>query len=263
MSKFKFILDGMTWSFSRVTSYEQCPLQFKWVYVDCYSKLNGAFAEWGSWCHELLEGFYTGTIPIWELGARYLSGYPSHVLCAFPNFNPKIDLDQRYFDRGEEYFQNFENPFEKYEVVGVEEKVKLTIGGKKFIGFIDLILKDRYGNYILVDHKSKSSFKNKEEKEKYLRQLYLYALYIKEQYGVYPKWLVFNMFRAGKFVWERFSEHKADNAARWLTETIQSIYADEEFKATPDHFFCDYLCDVREHCKHSKEYDGGGDSDSC
>lgn len=258
MSEFNFILDGMTWSFSRVTAYEQCPKQFKLVYIDCLDKLSGAFAEWGSWCHELLEGFYKGNIPVWDLGAQYIAGYPQHVLCAFPRFNYKVDLDQKYFDRGEEYFQNFEDIFSEYEVVGVEEEISLTINGRDFIGYIDLILKDKQGNYILVDHKSKSSFKNKEEKEKYLTQLYLYSEYIKQRFGVYPKWLIFNMFRSGKIVRERFSIEKNRLAVKWLTDTIDKIYCDREFQAKPERFFCDYLCDVREHCAYSNDYDGGG-----
>lgn len=259
MSKFKFFLDGMRWSFSRVTAYEQCPKQFKLIYIDCEQKLSGAFSEWGSWCHELLEGFYKKKIPIWELGRRYLEGYPTHVFCSFPRFNAKIDLDQKYFDRGEEFFENFEDPFEEYEIVGVEKEINLSIDGNEFIGYIDLILRDKNRNYIIVDHKSKSAFKNKEEKEVYLRQLYLYAIYIEQQYGVYPKWLVFDMFRSGKLVWERFSKEKLKKAVKWFSSTINLIYQDEVFSAKPEKFFCDYLCDVRENCQYSKDYEGGGD----
>lgn len=251
-----FLLDSMEWSFSRVKSYEQCPKQFKMTYMDSASKTNNAFAEWGSWCHELLEKFYKGELAIWELSTAYYNGYAEHVRCSFPKFNKKIDMDERYFIAGEEYFENFEDIFDDCEVVAVEQAINLKIAGRPFIGSIDLILKDKNGNYIICDHKSKANFKSKYELAAYLRQLYLYSLYIKETYGVYPTMLIFNMFRAKKVVKQRFRIDGLKESVEWFKRVIDSIYADMEFAEKPDKFYCDNLCDVRELCPQSKEYGG-------
>ena len=46
---------------------------------------------------------------------------------------------------------------ENYEILGVEEKVEFTINGKDFIGYIDLLVKDKKTNeIIIIDHKSAS-----------------------------------------------------------------------------------------------------------
>jgi hypothetical protein len=255
----KFLLDGMDWSFSRVRSYEQCPKQFDKVYMKAGPKAGNAFAEWGSWCHELLERYYKGELEIWELSSAYYNGYAEHVRCSFPLFNKKVDMDERYFVAGAKYFENFEDVFGGCEVVAVEQQVRLEIAGRPFIGYIDLVLRDKDGSYIICDHKSKSKFKSKTELTAYLRQLYLYSIYVKDRYGVYPKWLVFNMFRAHTVVRKPFKREALQEAIQWFMTTIDRIYEDETYAASPDQFYCDNLCDVRESCVYSKEYEGGDD----
>ena len=52
----------------------------------------------------------------------------------------------------------------------------------------------------MLDHKSKGKFKSKKEQAEYARQLYVYAKYVKEKYGKFPKVLIFNMFNAGELI---------------------------------------------------------------
>ena len=74
----------------------------------------------------------------------------------------------------------------------------MTIRGLEVRGFIDLLVRDRNdGRLIVVDHKSKSRFKSDQELELYGFQPYLYAEWVLQTYGEYPKELVFNLFRAG------------------------------------------------------------------
>ena len=155
----------------------------------------------------------------------------------------------------------------------IEEKQRdlLDIDGDIFIGFIDLIVKDKNtGRYIVVDHKSKSKFKNEEERDEYARQLYLYALYIKAEYGEFPSHLIFNMFRANDVVTIDFDEKKLEKAVFWFKNTIENIKKDNKFddkitilfrqKKKPlkefkkDDFFCNELCGVRSYCNRSRCY---------
>ena len=71
-------------------------------------------------------------------------------------------------------------------MVATEEKVETQIEVYNFVGYIDLILRDSDG-YHIVDHKSKSGFKSISERNAYLRQLYLYSIYVKEKYGEFPR----------------------------------------------------------------------------
>lgn len=248
-TNYKDKLDNLVWSFSKVNNYNHCPHCFKLTYLDSCSQIDNAFAEYGTFVHSLLEKYYNGKIEFFELSQMYENDYKINVLHEFPECQ-FCDLSEKYYSDGLNYFNSFEGLDEKYKVIGVEQEVNLVIEGNPFIGYIDLILQDTTdGKYVVIDHKSKSKFKSKKEREHYLLQLYLYSLYVKEKYGEYPKELKFNMFRAQKLETELFSEEKLKQAVSWFMLSIDLIHLDDVFSKHEDEFFCDNLCGVREICK--------------
>ena len=267
---YKKILDEIIWSFSSVNSFETCPKNFYLRRIEHVSTKNNAFAEWGSYMHSLLEAYFKGEADFFDLSFMYMDGYSDSVVEKFPP-NKYVDLGESYYDAGMEYLNNFEGLDDKYEVIAVEEKCLMEIGKYKFIGFIDLVLRDKTdGRLMIWDHKSKSKFSSKRELSEYLRQLYLYATYVKQKYGEYPKTLSFNMFRAGDIVEVEFNQADCDTAVKWFTDTIDKIYETSvfndkiavayydkmkdinDFKC--DDFFCNNLCDTREHCERSADF---------
>lgn len=264
--KVKDTLDSMRFSFSSVNAYDTCPRMFYLTYIEKADKVENAFAEWGSFGHHLLEQYYKGKLELFELSEAYESGYDKNVNLKFP-YNRYVNLNETYKDAGKKYFDNFEDDFSDYEVIDVEKKIEVTIGKYKFVGYIDLILKDANGYYI-CDHKSKSKFKNKSELRHYLFQLYIYSKYIYETYGEYPVGLIFNMFRKGDIVREPFDINEYNKALNWAEFTIDMIYEDEDFddkifidyiskhkdidKYDGTDFFCRNLCSVRNSCQRSK-----------
>lgn len=258
----------MVWSFSRVDSYHNCPKMFYLTYLeDDIPKVNNAFAQWGSFGHLLLEKYYKGKLELFELSDEYESKYKSKITIPFPN-NKFSDLSISYWLAGKKYFDNFEDDFSAYEVVGVEKKIKIKIKQYDFIGYIDLILRDENGFYI-CDHKSKSKFKSKAEFEHYLYQLYIYSKYIYDTYGEYPKGLIFNMFRVGDIVKVDFQKADYDKAINWAITTIERIYNDNKFKDKiaidyakkkkklkdfkHNDYFCNEICSVRDNCIRAKQ----------
>lgn len=233
MGQNDFILDGMRWSFSSVNTYNTCPQAFKLGYLDALPRVDNAFSDWGTFMHSIMEAYFRGEVEFFELSQMYVDGYKDNVLCEFPP-NKFCDLSERYYTAGKEYLDKFEGLFEDCEVVGVEQKVFLKIEGRPFVGVIDLLLKDGE-DYIVADHKSKSAFKSKRELAEYARQLYLYALFVREKYGKWPTKLVFHMVRAGgELVEVPFVEVDAMAAKQWFLDTIDAIYQDVEFLSTPN-----------------------------
>lgn len=257
------------WSFSRISTYDNCPKCFYLSYVLKIRKIQNAFAEFGSWCHALLEMYFKGKVEFYELSQLYVDGYTKHIKKKFPK-SFRADLAEIYYYDGKRYFDSFEGIPSKYKIVGIEQKINLNIHGYTFIGVIDLILEDEIGNYIVWDHKSKSKFNSKKERDKYLRQLYLYSIYIEEKYGKPPIKLVFNMFRKGEIVETSFDKSKQIDAVEWFVNTISLIVNDQKFidkisknyeenekdisEFKKDDFFCNQLCGVRKHCERSKSY---------
>ena len=263
---YKEILDKMRWSFSSVNSFNNCKRCFYLTYINKKSRLQNAFAEWGSFGHSLLERYYKGELEFFELSQEYLDGYEENVREKFPP-NAYCDLGERYFEAGLTYFNHFEGLPEQYVVLDVEAKITTKVGDYPFVGFADLIIKDTNDDgIIIIDHKSKSKFKNEAEQNAFLRQLYLYALYVKEKYGVYPKELRFNMFRANQEVAVPFNEEDFVAAQQWFIDTVDAIYHEQKFLDKiiesekglkgfkKNDFFCNELCGVRESCPRSMDF---------
>lgn len=233
MGQNDFILDGMRWSFSSVNTYDTCPQAFRLGYLDALPRVDNAFSDWGTFMHSIMEAYFRGQLEFFELSQMYVEGYKDNVKCEFPP-NKFCDLSERYYIAGKDYLDRFEGLFEDCEVVGVEQRVLLNIEGRPFVGVIDLLLKHG-DDYWVADHKSKSAFKSKKEQAEYARQLYLYALYVREKYGKWPTKLVFHMVRAGgELVEIPFVEEDAMAAKEWFLDTIDRIYQDEVFQSTPN-----------------------------
>ena len=252
-------LDHMIYSFSRLNSYDQCPYGWKLHYLDKrYPQEGSGFADWGSLCHSIFEDYEKGNLADYELLDAYEQRYPEYMKNDYPPIRG-IPLADRYYDRGRELFANFEGFPENWQVLCVEEKVDFEVAGNFFTGFIDLLVRDKDdGKLIVVDHKSKSSFKNAEEQKHYALQLYLYAYWVHQKYNEWPKELVFDMFRVGDMIHIPFQQEDMNAALTWFIDTVDRIENDTDFwdKISMEYeksgkplsqfkhsdFFCNYLC---------------------
>ena len=235
------------WSFSKLESYSHCPMGFKLTYLDKVPDAENAFGEYGTFCHSLLEGWAKDEIPAIALADAYEEGYDDAVKHAFPPF-PK-GMGEKYFQQGYDYFASFDGFGDQYEVLSVEEKFELDIGGYRFVGIADLVLRDKNtGEITVIDHKSKSSSTMKKDLPTFRKQLYIYAAYVMERFGEYPKYLKFNLFRENDWVTEEFDLHVYEDTMKWVVETIENILFETEWKVSPSSYFCRFVCGVADSC---------------
>lgn len=264
---YKEQLDSMTWSFSRLNSYHQCPSGWKMQYLDKAEQLDSGFSDWGKLCHSIFEDYGKGILAEYELLDAYTIRYPEYMKGSFPPCRG-TPMEEKYCERGKALFASFAGYPENWEILEVERELKIDIKGKKFIGYLDLLVRDKTdGRLILIDHKSKAEFKDENEKQHYAIQLYLYAIWVFEEYHEYPKELLFNMFRVGNQVTIPFNYDDFIAAQEWVCDTIKKIYSDTEFLDKiiiqyqktgkevsgykNDDFFCKYLCGSRNYCVRS------------
>lgn len=268
-STIDFILDGTTWSYSRINCYVHCPHNFYLHYIENMApNVNNAFAEWGSFCHSIFERYFKGEIDLYSMADVYETEYEAQVTIKFPS-NKYKDLSESYYQNGLDFFRTFEGIPEYYEIIGVEMAYEHQIRGRNYKGVIDLLVRDKRDNrLVIVDHKSHAAFKNEAEEADYRRQLYLYAAYVYDKYGEFPKELVFNMFRAREITRFPFIQSEYIATLDWAEDTIRSIYNDKSFtdrvvrqykakrKKLSEYkyadFFCANLCGSRFLCKRSK-----------
>lgn len=247
--KFYNTVHNMRWSFSRVNGFD-CP--YCWMQSYYFGRrdegLPNAFSDVGTLVHELQEMYLKNELQVWEILPLFNERFVSEV-GEFPP-NKYVNLREKYYSECTNYLENY-SMNENWEVVAVEQEANLIIEGYPFIGYIDLLLKDKKdGKYIILDYKSKAEFKNKDEQKKYARQLYLYAEFVKQYYGEYPKMLIFDMFRMGKKVPIFFKQSGVEEAMSWVVDTIMEISMTDTFSVTEDSFFGNYLCNFREDEKH-------------
>ena len=235
------------WSFSKLQAYDTCPYMFRLNYIEHTEQEPNAFAQYGTFCHSLLEQHNKGEISAEELADKYILEYGNNITVPFPDIPP--NMAERYMTAGLNYFRNYKG-FAPYKVIGVEQDFEMTLdNGDIFKGIIDLILQNPYDNsYVIVDHKSKSEYGMIKDFDKYIKQLYIYSAYIKNTYGIYPDKLVFNMFRSGSFITEQFSLARFQKVMEWLYNTIDLINSAKDFPYKENEYFCQNVCSFRSIC---------------
>lgn len=250
MAKFTEQIDGMQWSYSRISAFEDCPYRWFMRYLDGIEYKDMFYASYGTFIHKIIDGFYKGEYSQDELASVFISKFKDEV----KGYRPKTSTVQKYLEAGIDYFRNFK-PF-PFKVVATELEIEYEICGIPFIGYIDY-LGEEDGNLIIVDNKSrdlkprskrKKPTKHDEELDKYLVQLYLYSAGVEQRYGKTPKYLCFNCFKSQTFIKEPFLEEKYEEAKKWAVDNIEKIRAEEAFPPNPDFFKCRWICGMSGEC---------------
>lgn len=246
------LIDDMTWSYSRVKSFETCP--YKW-YLRYIVGLHGKrmfFADYGTFMHKLLESFHKGEATPQQLVERYLCDFKKEV----GGFAPSGRVLANYFQGGLQYLRTLQPVQTK--VLGVEKEVCFSVGTYPFVGYIDLLC-EQDGSLIVIDNKSRNlkprskrakPTKTDAELDEYLRQLYIYSIAVENEYGRLPTKLCFNCFREQVFIQEPFSEKAFAASQEWLLSNIAKIRTESEFKPSVEFFKCTYLCEMQDHCEY-------------
>lgn len=254
----------MVFSFSRIHCYETCPYQFYKKYIEGdRSEESNYYADNGKLMHTIFEQLLKKKITLDEAVVMYEDEYADIDFC-YDDVRQKIK-DQCYESCMEYLTTVDEFDFSPYEILGIEKKVKFNIGPHKFIGIIDLLLRDKASQEIIIlDHKSSTGkiFKKdgsilKSQAENftsYKRQLYLYATGVEDEFGVFPTFLVWHHFREnGALTKIRFDQQEYDETIKWAADLIDRLYSDEEFEPTQSYMPCHVLCGYRNSCEYLDE----------
>ena len=267
-----FLLDTMEFSFSRVNY--TCLYEFYLHYIKCNKGTDSFYGVLGAFCHSILEQYAHGKLDVFELAKYYEDNFDEIVNIDAP-YNKYKDLKEDSYYKCLEYFQNIQPLPDKYEVLGIEKEVHFEIDERPFVGYIDLLLRDKEtGEIIIVDHKSGSIkltkngqvSKSKKEQEHLLefkRQLYLYSIPVIEEYGKVDK-LCWNLFKDGNVLVIQWDAKEFESAKQWAESQIKNLYDRDDWPPLIDadkNFYCYNLCGQREICEYcgrnnrDEEYD--------
>ena len=249
---YKPLIQDFTWSYSRISSYYNCKWKFFLRYIRESKEREQFYSSYGKFMHQLIERFYKKELTKSEMLMEFLLGYKDNVVGTKP---PNVS-GAAYIEKGVQYLRAFE-PF-PYEMVDVEKEVNFTVEGIPFTGFIDFLGKDENGDFVIIDNKSrdlkprsgraKPTTKDK-ELDQMLRQLYIYAIAVKEIYGKWPVALCFNCFKNQQFIIEEFDMNKCEEATQWVVDSVHEIEENMNWDGEYDFFTCNYICGLNHKCE--------------
>lgn len=249
-------VNDMTFSFSRLNSFCQCKYSWYKKYIEKCEGIGSYHAENGKLMHHIAEMVAKKELPIEDAATYYMDEYE------YIGYETKKTTMENTFEKCLDFLcQTDWIDEEKYEILCVEKKYEFMVGKYKFVGYIDLLLRDKETNEIICcDYKSSNHFfkKNGEvlknaskQFEEYCKQMYLYSKAVYEEYDEFPSKICWIHFKdEGKLSIIDFDEEEYKKALEWAKSTISGIKKEEEFLPTKDWFYCNNLCNFRNICEY-------------
>jgi len=247
------------YSHSKISTYENCPFQYKLHYIDKVKPdaPNTIEAFMGSMVHEALEKLYKdrqegrhNTIidikiffkETWE------KNYTSDILIVKYGMS-----EQNYKQMGWNFLKNYYDSIflhDQLDIIGLETEDLMELAdGSHWSIRIDKLGRDREGNYYVCDYKTNSRMKEQVDADED-RQLAMYSIWVKKNFkDVKSVKLIWHMLAFNETV---ISERNSKQEERLEQEIIEKIKAIEQaekdcnFPKNPSKL-CDY-CLYRKTC---------------
>lgn len=246
------------YSYSQLSSFSECPYSFFLQKIEKNPNMTeNAFASQGTLIHDILDQWAKKELSKDQLAPEYSRRYPLEVTQPWPRMLASKGYAEKAYNIGLDYFNNFDE-FDGFEIISAEERFKIEIAGRPFVGIIDMIVRDKQTDELIVlDHKSKSLSAFKKAENEMYKQQYLYSKYVYEHMGQYPDRLMFNLFKEnGTRMSKPFSVKEYQQTLKWAEEQmikmeeydfVDWLITKEVQPGKPD-FFCTELCSCRKIC---------------
>jgi putative RecB family exonuclease len=243
------------YSHSKIETFEQCKLKFKYRYLDKIipEVAKGIEAHLGSIIHKTLEWLYIqilkNSIPsIDDVISIYSGEWQENYSEDMPIVN-KTMTAKDYFNRGVEFLVNYYMKYHPFQdnTIATEKKIEIDLdktGQKKIIGYIDRLAHNLETNEIEIhDYKTSNStlFKEKAENS---RQLSIYSLAIKEMFGAEKNiCMIWHFLAHDMKVCLRQTNEQLEQLKKELIEIIDLIETTKDFPPTKSQlcYWCEYI----------------------
>lgn len=227
-----------TYSHSKLNTFEQCPLKFKYKYIDKIPpKIKVIEAHLGSVVHSTLEWIYTkvknNKIPTIEEVISYYTNQWKE------DYKPEMIIVKEdstiedYFSKGIQFILDYYSKHKPFDdnTIEIEKKIIINLNGEYEIqGFIDRLsynLKNE--EYEVHDYKTANTLPNKEGIEND-RQLALYSIAVKELFGKDKKvCLVWHYLAHNQEICIRKTENQLQQLKEEILNLIKQIEATKKF----------------------------------
>ena len=241
--------DELRLSASKIKTYMDCPLKFKFSHVIQAPTKARSYFELGTAVHAVVEHLtklqMEGTKPTKDLAWDILEKEWN-----VNSFDTEIQENQAKEDAKTMIITYLKWVSEnKNTPLAVEQPFKIEIEGIPFNGFIDRVEKTPDEKFTVVDFKTGGVYEtNKSIKTN--PQMNLYALGVQKQYGEIPVNTSLFYLKHDKIVNNPVEESQVKSVKEDIGNIVKSIL-NEEFDATPSYQVCKYceytnICDKKE-----------------
>ena len=261
MTTYDFIIEGIRFSYSSVSTFDTCPYSFKLIYIDAIPRgVGNFFSQYGSFVHECFEKFFMDKLESYELSDYYMDNYNDKVTMPPPPNPP--GMAEKYKEQGLTFFNNFSFPREDYEVIAVENRIDFEMDGIMLVAKPDLIIRNiktqkvslfdyKTATPYRIDKRSGAEIADASRIAGYHKQLYIYTYAIRNHMGIPIDEITLWYPRLNKVVTEVWNQAEEDSAIKWLTDAINKIRTEEDFPYNnSNNYFCGNLCNAKSFCEY-------------
>lgn len=259
-----------TYSASRLSTYEQCPRRFRFRYIDKISREEEQTIEafTGKLVHDALETLYKdlhlGTLRpkdavLAYFEAQWKKQWDDGVTIVRENVTPEQykDLGLRCLAR---YYDHYA-PFDQGETLGLEARIAFPLddeGRYSIEGYIDRLARGRDGALEIHDYKTGSGNLPSRSNLHADRQLALYNLGVRKEYGNgKPVRAVWHFLAFDEEIVIEHLEEELAEVRQGAVSLIRTIETDTEFPTAKSLSLCPW-CEYRDICpamRHEEKLD--------
>jgi putative RecB family exonuclease len=233
-------------SFSRVDTYQTCPLKYRFGYVERLPSRPSPELSWGTSIHAALQAWWDQKLP--------KPPPVEHLLRALYDHWDDSGFADMCRDDKLAWYRHAQNVLRRHHAqhaasyapaVACEQWFELELGQDVIVvGSIDHVVKSATGGLGIVDWKTN----RKAKPRKYVAgslQLAIYALATLELWGVEPDWVALEFVVPGLRVAVDRHDIDTEAAVATILDTAREIRS-ERFEPSPSRL-CDW-CDWRAEC---------------
>ncbi|MCK4730378.1 MAG: PD-(D/E)XK nuclease family protein [Candidatus Aenigmarchaeota archaeon] len=248
----------MIYSHSRLSSFEQCPLKFKYRYLDKIEPKvqQSVEAFMGSMVHNTLEKLYKDVKFKKENSVEEVIEYYNKLWKEGWSDSIRIVRkeykEENFRKMGEQYLRDYYKryyPFTDGKIIGIEKKIMISLdkkGGYQLQGFIDRLMSTGDGEYEIHDYKTNIEVPQVEYLKKD-RQLALYAIAIIEKYqDAKNVKLIWHFLSGNKEIVIEKTDEELEKLRKDMIELIDKVESEKEFKQKVS-ALCNW-CEFRDIC---------------
>jgi len=234
-------------SFSRVTRWEQCPLAFKFHYIDhAQAAPPGPERGFGKALHwvaehlvrDVMEHELIGPLPLDRARHLWMEAWTRENLSGVALYQEGLELLARFIQR--------QGVIDHRDELGAEVEFHLPVGPFVLLGFIDRVQRVDDRTIRIVDYKSNRLLFSREEVETSL-QMSIYQAAARQAWPWAERVeLVFDMLRHDCCLSTERNAEQVAAALAYVEATGRQIETATNFPARPN-ANCVY-CDYTEHC---------------